>query len=220
MTSRSRWRSEWREAWRLPRFRVDLVLAAIALAGSLLALSRYLRHVERRPGVVLPDPILASFPAVDLTWFTFGLIYGGILLGIVVLVRHPRILVDAMRAYALVCLLRFGMMALAPLDPPAGHLPLADPFVEGCAGSGGRLTKDLFFSGHFGLAFLLFLVAPGRALRALFLGIALAVGVAVLAQHVHYTIDVAVAPFVTYACVRLAPLLALCPAPDRAARTA
>ena len=48
---------------------------------------------------------------------------------------------------------------------------------------------------------------PGRAWTAAFLAAAAGVGFSVLAQHVHYTVDVLAAPFFAYASVRLAASL-------------
>jgi hypothetical protein len=88
-------------------------------------------------------------------------------------------------------------MYLTPLDAPGTLLVLDDPFVQ-LFGKGDVLTKDLFFSGHTGTLFLLFLLAENKTLKILFLISTIMVGSAVLLQHVHYSIDVFVAPFVAY----------------------
>ena len=89
-------------------------------------------------------------------------------------------------------------MWLTPLDPPYDVYPLMDPLVE-YVGTGMPLTKDLFFSGHTSTLFLLFLVTPTGVLKRLFLACTVLVACAVLVQHVHYAIDVFVAPFFAYA---------------------
>jgi membrane-associated phospholipid phosphatase len=88
-------------------------------------------------------------------------------------------------------------MYLAPLEPPPGIIELRDPFVE-FFGGGRTLTRDLFFSGHTSTLFLLFLLIPGKALRAAFASATLLVGLCVVLQHVHYTVDVIAAPFFAY----------------------
>jgi membrane-associated phospholipid phosphatase len=98
---------------------------------------------------------------------------------------------------------RMIAMYLLPLDPPPAMIPLQDPMVE-FFGTGKLLTRDLFFSGHTSTLFLLFLVTPRGILKSLFLGCTILVAVAVLVQHVHYTIDVFAAPFFAYAAVKLA----------------
>jgi PAP2 superfamily protein len=194
-------RQAWREAFRDRHFLVEGVLTLACLIAALSSLARFLAWVEARPGVALPDPILALLQPRDLTWLTFGLIYVGIVAGVAILAPRPRHLAAAVQAYVVMLVLRIAAMWLLPLEAPPGMLPLQDPLVEH-VGTGQILTKDLFFSGHTSTLFLLFLAVPGRV-RALFLVCAVGVGACVLAQHVHYAVDVLVAPFFAYGSFRL-----------------
>jgi hypothetical protein len=193
----------WTDAWRDSRFRTRLFLTAPALVAALALLARFLTFVEARPGVVLPDPVLALLAPRDLTWLTFSLIYLGLAFGVARLARDPRALVLALQAYVLMVLLRIAAMWVTPLEAPPGMIPLHDPLVR-LFGPGKLLTKDLFFSGHTSTLFLLFLAVPGRRSKALFLFCTAAVGTSVLAQHVHYTVDVLAAPLFAYASFRIA----------------
>ena len=168
-----------------------------ALILVLALLASFLKHVESRAGVVLPDPVLSLVAPVDLTWLTFALIYLGLVAAIVVLSRYPSTLLLALQAYMVMVLFRIAAMYLVPLDPPPTMIALVDPTVE-TFGTGATLTRDLFFSGHTSTLFLLFLVVPGRLWKAVFAVCAVAVGVAVLIQHVHYAIDVFAAPFFAF----------------------
>ena len=196
-------RAKWADAWRDPRFRIRLVLTVPALALSLAVLARFLDRVEARPGVVLPDPVLALLQPRDLTWLVFSLIYLGLLFGVARLATDPRRLVVALQAYVLLVLLRIAAMWVTPLEAPPGIIPLNDPLVR-LFGPAKLLTKDLFFSGHTSTLFLLFLAVPGRRSKALFLVLTAGVAVCVLAQHVHYAIDVLAAPLFAYASFTLA----------------
>ena len=193
----------WTDAWRDPRFRLRLGLAVPALVLALALLARFLEWNEARPGAVLPDPVLALLAPRDLTWLTFSLVYLGLAVGIARLAAHPRALAVALTAYAVMVLLRIAAMAVTPLEAPPGMIPLHDPLVR-LFGPSKLLTKDLFFSGHTSTLVLLALTVPGRAWTAAFLAAAAGVGFSVLAQHVHYTVDVLAAPFFAYASVRLA----------------
>jgi hypothetical protein len=184
-------------------YRGRLLVVLPVLTGILLLVPRFLDLVEARAGVRLPDPILVKIPATDVTWLTFGIVYGGLVLAVAVMARHPRRLLLALQAYTLFVLFRMGLMAVTPLDPPSSIVPLVDPFVQ-WFGSGHVLTRDLFFSGHAGTLCLLAFVVPPRPWRPLYLGLTVAVAAAVVLQHVHYSVDVLVAPFVAYGCVRLA----------------
>ena len=188
----------WREAWSEQRFRVEAVLSPIALVGVLTVLARFLSWVEHRPGVLLADPVLALIPPRDVTWLTFGLVYLGLLTTFVLLLPHPRRLVLGAQAYALMVLFRMGVMAVTPLEAPLDTIPLRDPLVQ-VLGTGEVLTRDLFFSGHTATLALLTFLAVGRASRRFFTVCTVLVAICVLWQHVHYTVDVLVAPFFAYA---------------------
>lgn len=161
-------------------------------------MARFLAWVELRPGVLLPDPVLALVPARDVTWPTFVLVYVGIITTVVVLLPYPRRLVAGAQAYAVMVLFRMAVMSVVPLEAPPGMIALRDPLVQ-IAGTGEVFTKDLFFSGHTATLALLTLLAPNRALRRFFLVGTAMVAVCVLWQHVHYTVDVLVAPFFAFA---------------------
>ncbi len=193
----------WAEAWRDPQFRIRLFATVPALVAVLAFLARFLTFVEARPGAVLPDPVLALLAPRDLTWLTFSLIYLGLAFGVARLATDPRALLVALQAYVLMVIFRMAAMWVTPLEAPPGMIPLHDPLVR-LFGPGKLLTKDLFFSGHTSTLFLLALAVPGRRSQAFFLLCTAAVAFSVLAQHVHYTIDVLAAPVFAYASFRIA----------------
>ncbi len=197
----------WREAWSRPGFRWRAAATVPLLAGSLAALATFVKWVERRPGVVLPDPVLAMLQPRDVTWLTFALIYAGIVGAVALLARRPRLLVAGVQAYAILALVRIAVMWATPLDPPPGMIGLEDPLVERLGGASESLTRDLFFSGHTSTLFLISLAVPGRRARPFFLACTAAVAVCVLVQHVHYTVDVLAAPFFAYGAWRIAARL-------------
>jgi PAP2 superfamily protein len=188
----------WSDALAERRFRGEALLTFSALVAVLAAMTRFLTWVERRPGVVLPDAVLAMIPPRDVTWVTFALIYAGLLTAVAVLLPHPRRLVRGAQAYVVMILLRMVVMSVTPLEAPPGMIALQDPLVQ-VFGTGEPFTKDLFFSGHTSTMALLTLLAPGRATRLFFLACTVAVAGCVLWQHVHYTVDVLVAPLFAFA---------------------
>jgi len=195
--------TSWRDAWKDTSFRVRILITFPILVGTLALLTQFLERIEARQGAVLSDPVLALFAPVDVTWLTFGLIYVGLFAAIGSLLRHPHRLLLAVQAYVIMAVFRMIAMALLPLDPPALLIPLQDPFVE-YFGTGEPLTRDLFFSGHTSTLFLLYLVTPKGKLKAFFLACTVIVAGAVVAQHVHYAIDVFVAPFFSYGAYKIA----------------
>ncbi len=194
----------WRQAWADHGFRWRVLLTPPALIGTLSALAALVKWVERRPGAILADPVLALLAPRDVTWPVFTLIYVGILIAVVRLVRTPVRLVLGVQAYVVMALLRIVVMWATPLDPPPGMIVLEDPLVQGFGGASQALTRDLFFSGHTSTMFLLFLAVPGRAARAFFLACTVSVAFLVLVQHVHYAVDVLAAPPFAYLAWRIA----------------
>jgi hypothetical protein len=193
-------RERWTSSWRQRRLVVELVVTVAALALTLALFSRFVLFVESRPGVVLPDPVLASFAARDVTIPVFAIIYGSLLLAIVTLAPHPKLFLLMLRGYVLLLLVRMAAMYLLPLEPPHGMITLIDPIYS--VGPGSVLTRDLFFSGHTATMFLLFLTARPGWTRNTFLLLTVTMGFLLLWQHCHYSIDVFAAPFFAYGCYR------------------
>jgi len=192
----------WKSFFNNKRNRTEFILTVVLLAILMISFSKFLQFLENRKGVVLPDPLLNLFSPVNLTWLTFILIYLSIIIFLISVIKDPLKLMTALQAYGLMVLIRTIAMYLVPLEPPETLLLLNDPFVQ-LFGKGEILTKDLFFSGHTATLFLLFLLTKNKILKIIFLMSAVTVGIAVLLQHVHYSIDVFIAPFVAYSAFKI-----------------
>ena len=192
----------WKSFFNIKRNRNEFILTIILLAILMISFSQFLQFIEKRNGAVLPDPLLNIFSPIDLTWLTFSLIYLSLILFLFSVAKEPDKLLIAMQAYGLMVIFRTIAMYLVPLEPPETMLLLNDPFVQ-LFGKGEILTKDLFFSGHTATLFLLFLLTEKKTLKFIFLISTFIVGVSVLLQHVHYSIDVFIAPFVAYSSYRI-----------------
>ena len=197
------WIAAWKAALDRSKFGIEFGISFLAMVVTLSVLTKFLEFVEHRPGALLNDPILNLIQPVNLTWLTFGLIYAGIALSLVALSSDPPRLMLTIQAYTVMVWIRIAMMYLMPLEAAKGLIVLQDPFVQ-LAGNGVAPTKDLFFSGHTSTIVLLYLTAQQRWLRRLLLSFTALVAVCVVWQHVHYVIDVVVAPFVSYCAYRLA----------------
>jgi len=180
----------------------EFVITAVVVTAVIIAFSHFLHFIEQRDGVILNDPILKTFNPIDLTWLTFALIYLSLIIFIITTFYKPDKLLIAFQSYGLMLIFRTIAMYLTPFDAPEKILLLNDPFVQFFA-KGDILTKDLFFSGHTGTLFLVFLLAENRTLKTIFLILTILVGSAVLLQHVHYSVDVFVAPFVAFGAYKI-----------------
>jgi len=126
-----------------------------------------------------------------------------IILTAINLSTSPLLFLKCLQAYCLLVAIRIICLYLVPLDPERLMIPLDDPFVGKLFYNGSVITKDLFFSGHVSTMFLFFLVIPFRTLKYFFLIATILVSVFILIQHVHYTIDVIAAPFVSWVSYRV-----------------
>ena len=180
----------------------EFVITAVMVTAVIIAFSHFLHFIEQRDGVILNDPILRTFNPIDLTWLTFALIYLSLIIFVVTTFNKPDKLLIAFQAYGLMLIFRTIAMYLTPFEAPETILLLNDPFVQFFA-KGDILTKDLFFSGHTGTLFLVFLLAENKTLKTIFLILTILVGSAVLLQHVHYSVDVFVAPFVAFGAYKI-----------------
>ncbi|MDD5361310.1 MAG: phosphatase PAP2-related protein [Ignavibacteria bacterium] len=180
-----------------------LIITLIVWIACVYFLSRFIIFVESRSGVVLNDPFFNRFSAVELNIPVFTLIYGSLITCIVYLIiNYPARFVVALQAYTLLVIVRIAMMYVTPLDPPAGTIDLQDPLVF-IVGTGTKITRDLFFSGHTSTLFMLFLVTVNRKLKYTFLVNTVLVGLFVILQKAHYTVDVLAAPFVSYSVYKI-----------------
>jgi hypothetical protein len=196
----------WRSYLAEPAFLIELGITIVFLAALMIFFSFFLNKIESRIGVQLNDPLLKLYMPVDLSNYIFIIIYSSITAGLLSLWKNPAQLLFAFQAYILMIMIRMLTLYIVPLNAPENTIPLIDPVVK-YFGTGQTLTKDLFFSGHTATIFLLFLAVLNKRLKVLFLIFFFILGAAVLAQHVHYTIDVVSAPFFAYTSYRIALLL-------------
>jgi hypothetical protein len=199
----------WRDAWRARGFRLSLVGTLLGVGVTLAGFTMFLGYVEQRSGVVLMDPVLAAFHPVDVTWWVFAVLYLSLGTGIATLLRTPRELVIGVQTYLLMVAVRTVMMFVTPLDPPPTMIPLLDPVVAWLrellghrSAATSTPTRDLFFSGHTATMCVLGFTAQATGLRRFFFACAGIMATLVTVQHVHYTVDVLVAPFVAFAAHR------------------
>ncbi|NQW29945.1 MAG: phosphatase PAP2 family protein [Ignavibacteria bacterium] len=183
---------------------ITAVVSVAVFTFSMWSYSSFLTGIEARLGVRIPDPLLGLFTPTDLSWLIFISVWGSVVIAFVGLVRSPQRLFHIMRAYTILIAIRIICMWLLPLEPPDGIIVLVDPIAKFFgAGAAQPLTKDLFFSGHMAMLCLLAFMFEEKPFKFFFGTLAIVVGLAVLMQHVHYSIDVMVAPLAAMAAVRL-----------------
>jgi hypothetical protein len=184
----------WRNALQVKSFRLKLILAAVLLLFCSWLAPIVFQYAEQRTGVLLSDFILEWLLVTDLSVVIFIVMDTLLIISIVALLIKPDYFLIVLQAYALLTLVRFATILLVPLEAPDGIIVLHDPITDRVFYQGAVITKDLFFSGHTSILMLMAFGIPFPRLKiVLFIG-ATAVGIMLLIQHAHYTIDVLAAP--------------------------
>lgn len=199
-------KGRWAVAWARPGFRTALLVGLLAAATIGALLPHFFMHIEAKEGHFPWDPMIANVGPVEVTWITFAVLYGTIVLCVGQALGQPALIVRGVHAYAILMVLRMVSMELCTFEPPPTIIPLIDPVTAGFYPGGNPFLKDLFFSGHTATLALMVCIAQGRPVR-LFAALAtVAVGALVVVQHVHWTVDVLAAPVAVWIAWSLAPL--------------
>jgi membrane-associated phospholipid phosphatase len=189
----------WSEAWQLRSFRNKTFVALALVAIILLTLPTFFAFIEKREGMVLQDYVLDAIPPMDVSVPTFVIIWSVVLLVLYRMFQNPRLFLVIAYGFILLCLCRILTISLLPLNPPPGLLALKDPIANIVyGGKGVFITKDLFYSGHTGNMFLFYLCLQAKWDKIFALTASFLVGILVMVQHIHYSIDVIAAFIFTY----------------------
>lgn len=189
-------KSNWNATLTNNTFIIEFIFSLFILIATMMVFSRFTQFTEMRRGIQFTDPILANFQAIDLTKSIFLMIYGGIVVALISLLASPYRLMILFQAYAVMVLARMVTLFILPLAPPDGMIFLQDPFVE-FFGTSKTIDNNLFFSGHTATVFLLYLCVP-KKLKTFFFFITLFIAIGVLLQKAHYTVDVIIAPCISF----------------------
>ena len=190
--------NNWRSAVAGKVFRLCLIYGLMVSAVIVVFQPTYYRFIEARTGAVLNDFILENLVPFNVSLPIFILIWGMIAIGIIRCLFTPHIFLNYMMGFIFITFFRTICLYLVPLDPPVGIIVLKDPFLDVFYG-GSFITKDLFFSGHTATLVLLFLALEKKSDKYLCIISAVFVGILLLVQHVHYSMDIIAAPFFAWA---------------------
>ena len=189
----------WADALKDKKYLIHLVAWLIGLGIFITILPYYFNNVLLlKPGVVLNDWIFTLLTPRDWSTEIFFLIFAVPVLFFLFNFQKPEKVLASIQCYVVVNFMRITSLYLFTLETPEGIIPLVDPFLEKVAYGGNAIfTKDLFFSGHTSTLCIIFLLEDRRILKILILISTILIGLFLIWQRVHYTIDVLGAIIVT-----------------------
>jgi len=189
-------------------FLISFFGGLLLLAVSLVAQFFISGYVNSLPSTPVTDLILSNIRVYDVDGI---FVYGTVLLVLVSLfigLKYINYLPFAMKSVALFTLIRSVFVTLTHISAFPVHAIISSPFFNREAFNGIFTGNDLFFSGHTGLPFLLALMCwENKKLRIIFLAFSLFFAIVVLLGHIHYSIDVLSAYFITYSIFQICKFL-------------
>jgi len=193
----------WELAWQDTQFKQRFLLGVGLFATLLPVFPIFYQFIQARNGYDQHDAVLHLLPSMDVSMPIFIITW---VMGVMTITRalqKPEMFIVFMYGFITLNVVRFFTIGLVPFDPPHGLIPITDPISNHFYGK-SYVTKDLFFSGHTATQFLFYLCLNKRHEKAMALFGTIAMGILVLVQHVHFTIDVVCAPFFAYICYVIA----------------
>ena len=179
------------------------VTSVLFLFGSLVVNWYAGIYATERASNPVTDIILSNTRVYDVDGlFIYGTIFFWAFM-LFLCLRDPKIIPFGVKTLALFVIIRSVFISLTHIGPFPMQAAMDASVIISKFAFGG----DLFFSGHTGLPFLMALVFWDRIyLRILFILSAVTFGVIVLLAHLHYSIDVLSAFFITYTIYRIAEM--------------
>lgn len=187
--------------------RIISLLQSLALFGVALLFQKVADdYVIETGGTPVGDILLNNIPTIEIDGIIMmsTLIFTGIIIWLSL--NKPEYVIFTIKSVALFVTIRAFFISLTHLwvhpdqlvfQPDEIGFYLYDLLYN--------TRNDFFFSGHTGIPFLMFLVFYKELFwRRLFLGTSLLFGTFVILGHMHYSIDVFAAPFMTYSIFSIA----------------
>ena len=183
------------------RYHFSVILGSLLLTVSLGIDYNAAMYATRNAGPAVTDIFLDNAPVmdVDIIFIDGALLFA--LIVAAVLLYYPKFIPFVLKSAALFIIVRSFSITLTHIGLSPQQLPVdinrfARVFLFG---------GDLFFSGHTGLPYLMALIFWNhKFLRNFFIFASVVAGFSVLLGHLHYSIDVFAAFFITYGIFHIA----------------
>ncbi len=192
--------------WRNSQFRISVAVGTVFLILSFVVNYYAGTFATKSVSNSVTDILLDNVPVVN-TYFIFSngiLVFGCFVL--LLLIRDQERIPFVIKSVALFIVVRALFVSMTHLAPFPYQINIhqdPDALLRYVAFGG-----DLFFSGHTGLPYMFALMFwDTKKLRYIFMATSIIAATAVILGHLHYTIDVFAAFFITYGIFHIAQKL-------------
>jgi membrane-associated phospholipid phosphatase len=186
--------------------KLRLLISVSAAFLVLFVFMRFLTFNEARTGYGFDDPFLKYLSPRDLSSVIFIITYGLSLAGLFLALQKPELFLLLVASYSVMTLIRMCCLFILPLEPPSGIIPLRDILLQNSFYSGRENLRDLFFSGHTAALLLFAFSFRDLKLKIIFISGAILVGLLLMIQHVHFSMDVLAAGLAAWLSVKFSAL--------------
>ncbi len=179
-----------------------LAASVLFLAVSIFATYFAILYATDHASFPVTDIILSNIPTYNVdAIFLYGPVIFWTVIGVYLIFFAPEKIPFSLKTIALFLLIRSAFLCMTHIGPFPSHALIRGGGIIGVFNSG----DDLFFSSHTGLPFLMALILWDKKPWRIFCIIgSIFFGIIVLMAHLHYSIDVFAAFFITYAIYRIA----------------
>jgi hypothetical protein len=187
--------------WTQRSFLFSVLTGILFLAASFIINHFASNYANEMASAYVKDVVLDNFPVLNVNFIVNDGLLIYIIFTLLYIIKDPKKIPFAAKSYALFVLIRSVFIMLTHLGPMPQHSFLEPDsyLIKLNAGS------DFFFSGHTGYPFLVALIFwDNKFVRYVSLAASLVFGAAVLLGHLHYSIDVLAAFFITYSIFSIA----------------
>lgn len=194
-----KWVTTWKELWSNRSYRLSFYSGWSLLFIALFVNFKAVLYTDKIPVLSVGDLILDNIPTINLTYiYTYGYFLIILLVIIYPVFFKPEILPFSAKTIAAFIIIRGFFISLTHLGAPENFFAL--PQLDDQEGINKLFfMNDLFFSGHAGFPFLAALLFwEDTFMRWTMLIFSFVQAATVLFMHVHYSIDVFSAYFITY----------------------
>ncbi len=188
------WFKDWKVEISEYKYLILISIACLILSAIMSIFAS--TYVDRIHVVAVPDLILDNIPAINLNiLFSYSFVTLLVLLTVYSIVFRVKEFHKVALLFSLLVLTRSMFITLTHLGaPPEALLGGNAPGIYELF----NFRNDLFFSGHAAMPFMAFLIFRKELIGKIFLILTVILSATVLLMHIHYSIDVFSAFFITY----------------------